>query len=291
MRTQILTIALIILGFAVVHMVMGYVFTLLSGLSPLDHSLSSLQRIFTFPVQELPEIFHRTTASSVVSWFLSSLVMASLFVLSIYGMGRAFGIAAGATTFGVWCAVIVGAWAWLANPAPDWTATGHRYLQSRFLMLPVPLMESSEEKASRYAIHENLNPGQPFRFTTNQWFWNYRPGASGHPSYDAVMLGVEVEEASSLEEFLRLFTAQRDPSLGAVAWQPVDRTERWEMQTGIPNRAPLPSGERDRVTRIYATAPVNGVWLGLLARDARMPRDRMVSILEAAMASVQPMGR
>lgn len=53
-------------------------------------------------------------------------------------------------------------------------------------------------------------------------------------------------------------------------------------------RTPAVSGG-GRVTRIFGVIPVGGVWLGILAYDARMPRDQMMLILEAAQDSIRPM--
>jgi hypothetical protein len=157
------------------------------------------------------------------------------------------------------------------------------------LFLPQPLIESAEEKAMQYAIHENLHPGRPFVSTSNWWYWNYRSGLSGHPGYDAVAMAAQADAMPALDDFLEAFNSQRDPTLRSSAWQKVRESDRWMLETMLPNRAPLPVFEKDRVFRIYAKAPANGVWIGVLAYDRKLPAETLISILERALDSVKPM--
>jgi len=276
---------------AVLHMGLGYVVALLSGLDPLNQTLHGLATLLSFPMQALPEAFHRTAARSYATWFVSSLLTSAVLVATVFAASQRFGLRGGVAATLAFLVAFGSAWAWLANPADDWGETGHRYLHDHYLLLPTPLRESAEERAARFAIHDALNPDRPLRMTRNHWYWNYRPGISGHPRYDAVVVGCEVEECDTLEAFLAALGDQRDPAIRAARWQAVTDTERWTMETALPERAPLPSREEHRVSRIYAKAPVEGVWLGMVARESKLPRERMSAILEAALATVTPMSR
>jgi hypothetical protein len=272
-------------------MALGYIVSMMAGLAPMNRLLQGFMKLLTFPVQQLPEVFHRTTITSFVSWFVCSLLIAALLVLVFFAVHKMLGAHASLTFALVLALGFVGCGFYLGRTVDEWSRTGHRYLQNYYLFLPVPFRESEAEKYSQQAIRDQLAPDQPLVLTTNQWYWNYRSGLSGSPSYDGIVVGAEAASFPALEKFLDEFTAQRDPTLRAASWQDVTETGRWVMQTAMPNRAPLPSTEKDRVIRIYAKAPSSGVWLGILAREKKLPRDKMISILEAAMASVTPMSK
>ncbi len=290
-RTQLSLMIGIILAVAVAHLALGYVVAVMAGLAPDNRLLQGFMKVLTFPVQQLPEVFHKTALISFTSWFISSLALAALVVLLLVGVYKVAGSLASLTAATILALGLVGCAVYLGRAGEDWSRTGHRYLQNYYLFLPVPFRESAAEKYSQQAIRDQLAPGEPIVLTTNEWYWNYRSGISGSPSYDAIVIGAEAASYPSREKFLEEFTAQRDPTFRTANWQNVTETDRWVMQTALPNRAPLPTTEKDRVTRVYAKAPSNGVWLGILAKEKKLPREKMISILEAAMESVTPMSK
>jgi len=251
-------LTLLIGGVALLHMACGWLATLLAGLAPNAAALQGLAALLTFPARQLPEPFHRTPAHSLATSAVCSLLVAAVLVLPLVALQAAAGTlaaTAGAASLGL---VLAGGWWWLAHPADNWDDRGHRHLSRHCLMLPLPIVESAEEKAAEYRIHENLYPGQPFLPTSNRWYWNDRAGLSGHPSDDAMVLAMQADAVPSQGEFLARLGQQRDPVLAAADWPTVQTGERWVLQTALPNRAPLPTHERDRLIRAWATEPKSG---------------------------------
>lgn len=280
---------LAVAGLAAAHFVLGLLTTLFAGLS--NHPLLlALAKILIFPSEQFPASIQNKGALIYVLYaatcFLIWLAIAGSvrMIFSIWGLKAAT----------VWCGLLLVGFSVLlfscANPAPDWSSQAHRYLRDHYFFLPEPILESADARTKAYAIHENLNPGQPFvPPATGRWYWKYRSTMSGHPAYQATVVASLVKDVPDREAFLKEVEAQDAQGWKTRGWQKLKESDRWILETIIPDMTPIAPSEKNRLIRVVAKQPSRGVWIGLMALQQKMDPGTAVSIVERAMDSVSPM--
>jgi len=278
-----------VLLLATLHFGLGLLFTLLAGLS--NHSLLlAIAKVLIFPSEQFPAAIQDHAWLSYAAYALTCLAWSSLFCGLVRGAHALGGMTAGAAAAAALLLCLLGVIARLANPAPDWNSAGHRYLGDHYFLLPHPLQESVEERSAHAAIQQNLHPDAPYvPEPTGRWYWNYSATLSGFPEYDAVAIASPTTAVPSRAAFLEQVTAQRAQGWQSEAWEVVAESDRWTMESALPQRAPLPTSERSRLLRVVARQPAGGVWFALVAYERHMARERASGILERAMDSVRLM--
>ncbi len=275
-----------VMALAITHFVLAYLVTGLAN-TPI---LLGVAKVFQFPSHFFPKWIGENDWLFVPAFFLSCF----LFWTVLVGIGflayTVAGIKATALVFLLFLIVVVTYWWKLSNPPPDWNTQAYRYMDDYYLFLPEPIKESKVEHDKYETIFRTLHPKERFRPpATRRWYWKYRPTLSGFPKYHAVVVATPASVATTREEFLKQVSDQSaGPSWMSSDWEKVSETNRWTLETAIPNRASKASSERNRLIRVVATSPSKGVWIGLMALETKMSRDIAISIVERAMDSVCP---
>ncbi|MFM9951949.1 MAG: hypothetical protein ACKV1O_28725 [Saprospiraceae bacterium] len=283
------TFPIVVGAFAVAHFLLGLLVTLLAGLS--NHPfLLALSKILIFPSEQFPHFIQNHAILSYVCYGLSCLCIWFLIcglVRLAYGLG---GMKAAGMLSVVLAAAVIALLVALSSPPPDWNSAGHRYLKDHFFFLPHPILESAEERAMQFDIQTNADPDTPFvPPATGRWYWNYRNTSSGSPEYDAVVVASPVSAIATLNGFVLEVTNQRAQGWQAPIWDKIEESDRWILETALPDRSPLPANEKNRLIRVVAKNPSGGVWIGLVALQQKMSDEIAVGIVERAMDSVRPM--
>ncbi len=281
---------LTVAALALAHLVSAYLVTLIARQNNTPFLLGLAENL-RFPSQFFPRWVGENDWIFLPAFFLSSF----LFWTALVGLGVLAYRWGGIKGTALWCLVLLTFfftfWWKHANPPPNWNTQAHRYLEDFYFFLPEPLIESQIENDKYQTVFRSMHPDKRFRLpATRRWYWKYRVTLSGFPEYNAAVVATPASAAATRGDFLKHVADQAGgPSWVSSNWKQVSETDRWILETATPNRTSKASSEKNRLIRVVAKSPSNGVWIGLVAREKTMARDIATRIVERAMESVHPL--
>jgi hypothetical protein len=255
----------------------------MTGSGPLAAATNAL----SFPLQFLLPADKPAQATDWILIALVSLTWGAFIFFAVRFVIERFG-APGALALLVLAAVgVVGALA----AAGTFTATQpltlvEQRLAGRLIKAPAGFTTVTYDSALQADLAEEAGAEAGPRI--ERAYMNYRPTLSGQSEYDAALIVAPAALFQTTEDFAREVDFQKDPTWRAARWSGVATGADWAMEEGMPNMAPLPERTRNRLIRIRATAPTEGLWLALVAYERTIPRARAQAIFAEMTASLAP---
>jgi hypothetical protein len=272
-----------------VHLGLAFLAALMSGLSARNPIWRILNDVLSLPLGPLSQHFGQSGALTDWAFILANSL---IWGVAIWGAGMlatkwlgglgvpvvAAGLAAGALAIGV---------AGAARNA-DTSALAQHYFLRTEVQLPFPFERSGVEIANDIAVFRNLNNGEdPPPPVAERWYWGYRPTSAGHPVYHGVVVVADARAFADRGAFLAELGAQRDPSWRAANWQGVEESAPIVIESALPATAPVKAGEHQRLVRLWTSEPVQGVWMGMVVREARFKRDDAMEVFARMVAGIR----